>query len=211
MARRLFSTNGRGGCFRSSSASSPMPATKDRRPLPPPQRPAHGRSRSSNGPISPRASLFCPNDGWSSAPSPGSTDVEDLPRTGKASIARRSLSCASPQSVSCCENFAIPHDVPGQTLRSFSTIAHYQRLCRWSVQSIGVTLIPEMAVAVETRAAAVSVARFKKPRPSRTVGMVWRKTNPKFLQLSEIVHDSASKSGRRNGTSVGVGPRAPKH
>ena len=41
---------------------------------------------------------------------------------------------------------------------------------------IGVTLIPEMAVAVETRSASVSVARFKNPQPSRTIGMIWRKT-----------------------------------
>jgi DNA-binding transcriptional LysR family regulator len=35
---------------------------------------------------------------------------------------------------------------------------------------IGVTLIPDMAVAVETRSASISVARFKRPRRSRTVG-----------------------------------------
>src|ERR1700761_8984827 len=43
---------------------------------------------------------------------------------------------------------------------------------------IGVTLIPEMAVEVETRSAPVSVARFKNPQPTRTIGMVWRKTSP---------------------------------
>jgi LysR family transcriptional regulator, hydrogen peroxide-inducible genes activator len=55
---------------------------------------------------------------------------------------------------------------------------------------IGVTLIPEMAVAVETRSASVSVARFKNPQPSRTIGMVWRKTSPlarQLLQISEVV------------------------
>ena len=35
---------------------------------------------------------------------------------------------------------------------------------------MGVTLIPEMAVAVETRSASVSLARFRDPQPSRTVG-----------------------------------------
>ena len=43
---------------------------------------------------------------------------------------------------------------------------------------MGVTLIPEMAMAVETRSASVSVARFKDPQPSRTIGMIWRKTSP---------------------------------
>jgi len=59
---------------------------------------------------------------------------------------------------------------------------------------IGVTLIPEMAVGVETRAASVSVARFKKPEPSRTIGMIWRKTNPlaeQLLQVAEAVRQSA--------------------
>jgi hypothetical protein len=41
-----------------------------------------------------------------------------LPKTGRTSIARRSLSCASPQSASCFENFAIPLDVLGQTLNA---------------------------------------------------------------------------------------------
>jgi LysR family transcriptional regulator, hydrogen peroxide-inducible genes activator len=55
---------------------------------------------------------------------------------------------------------------------------------------IGVTLIPEMAVGVETRSASVSVARFKNPQPVRTIGMVWRKTSPlagQLLQISEVV------------------------
>src|SRR4051812_13408544 len=59
---------------------------------------------------------------------------------------------------------------------------------------IGVTLIPEMAVAVETRSAPVSVARFKNPQPSRTIGMIWRKTSPlarQLLQFSEVVCLSA--------------------
>src|SRR6478735_7577842 len=51
---------------------------------------------------------------------------------------------------------------------------------------IGVTLIPEMAVTVETRSAPVSVARFKNPQPSRTIGMVWRKTSPLAAQLQQI-------------------------
>ncbi len=59
---------------------------------------------------------------------------------------------------------------------------------------IGVTLIPEMAVAVETRSAPVSVARFNSPKPSRTIGMIWRKTSPltrQLLQISEVVRHAA--------------------
>src|ERR1700756_2783356 len=66
---------------------------------------------------------------------------------------------------------------------------------------IGVTLIPEMAVEGETRSASVSVARFKNPQPSRTIGMVWRKTSPlarQLQQISEVVCIAAGKPrGRR--------------
>lgn len=53
---------------------------------------------------------------------------------------------------------------------------------------IGVTLIPEMAVPVETRSASVSVARFDAPQPSRTVGMIWRRTSPLAKQLTQIAY-----------------------
>ena len=59
---------------------------------------------------------------------------------------------------------------------------------------MGVTLIPEMAVPVETRRATVRVTRFKEPQPSRTIGMIWRKTSPlagQLRELSEVVGRSA--------------------
>jgi LysR family transcriptional regulator, hydrogen peroxide-inducible genes activator len=76
---------------------------------------------------------------------------------------------------------------------------------------IGVTLIPEMAVAVETRSASVSVARFKNPQPSRTIGMVWRKKSPlarQLLQISEVVCLSAGKVRGLNTT--GPWSRTPR-
>jgi LysR family hydrogen peroxide-inducible transcriptional activator len=59
---------------------------------------------------------------------------------------------------------------------------------------IGVTLIPEMAVAVETRLAPVAIARFANPQPARTIGMIWRKTSPlgpQLMQVAEVVRQSA--------------------
>ncbi len=59
---------------------------------------------------------------------------------------------------------------------------------------LGVTLIPEMAVAVETRSASVSIVRFEAPQPSRTIGMVWRRTSPlapQLREISEVVRQSA--------------------
>ncbi|MEM8812565.1 MAG: hydrogen peroxide-inducible genes activator [Pseudomonadota bacterium] len=59
-------------------------------------------------------------------------------------------------------------------------------LVRMVASGMGVTLIPEMALSLETRSADVSIARFAPPAPSRTIGMVWRKTNPLSDQLMEI-------------------------
>ncbi|MEP3846998.1 MAG: LysR substrate-binding domain-containing protein [Paracoccaceae bacterium] len=51
---------------------------------------------------------------------------------------------------------------------------------------IGVTLVPEMAVLVESRSADVDVTPFPAPEPSRTIGMVWRKTSPMGDALTKI-------------------------
>ncbi len=60
---------------------------------------------------------------------------------------------------------------------------------------IGVTLVPQMAVEVEARTAAVAIARLPAPRPERTIGLVWRKTNPlgkQFATLIDILKDAAA-------------------
>ena len=59
---------------------------------------------------------------------------------------------------------------------------------------VGVTLIPEMAVPVETRSADVSITRFRAPEPTRTVGMIWRRTSPlapQLHRLADVVRDAA--------------------
>ncbi len=48
---------------------------------------------------------------------------------------------------------------------------------------LGLTLIPEMAVPLETKGTTVAISRFGQNKPKRTVGMVWRKTNPLEKQL----------------------------
>lgn len=51
---------------------------------------------------------------------------------------------------------------------------------------IGVTLIPEMAVPIETRSAEVSISHFPTSPPSRAIGMIWRNSTPLTKQLGEI-------------------------
>ena len=77
---------------------------------------------------------------------------------------------------------------------------------------MGVTLIPEMAVAVETRSAPVSIARFRNPQPSRTIGMIWRKTSPltrQLQQLSEVVCLSADALRKQHGSASAARSKRP--
>lgn len=103
--------------------------------------------------------------------------------------------CFRAQALSFCK---INAATPRETLdaNSLST------LVQMVGAGLGVTLIPEMAVALETRSAPVSVSRFEEPQPSRTVGMIWRKTSPlarQLLQLSEAIGRAAvSLHERRN-------------
>ncbi len=95
--------------------------------------------------------------------------------------------CFRDQALSFCN---IQSVLPRETLDGSSL----STLVQMVGAGIGVTLIPEMAEKVETRSASVSIAHFKNPQPSRTVGMIWRKTSPlanQFLQISEVVRRSA--------------------
>jgi len=69
---------------------------------------------------------------------------------------------------------------------------------------LGVTLLPEMAVDVEAQSAAVDVANFAEPQPSRTIGIIWRKTSPlsdQLMQIAELVRD-AGKQRRTSQTDT---------
>jgi LysR family transcriptional regulator, hydrogen peroxide-inducible genes activator len=95
--------------------------------------------------------------------------------------------CFREQALSFCNMQSAP---PREVLEASSL----STLVQMVGAGIGVTLIPEMAVGVETRSASVSIARFKDPQPSRTIGMVWRKTSPlarQLMQISEVVCLSA--------------------
>jgi len=100
--------------------------------------------------------------------------------------------CFRDQALSFCDM----HSARPRELLDGSSLS---TLVQMVAAGIGVTLIPEMAVAVETRSADVSVARFRRPRPSRTIGMIWRKKSPlanQLLQIADVVRQSAEASCR---------------
>jgi LysR family hydrogen peroxide-inducible transcriptional activator len=52
---------------------------------------------------------------------------------------------------------------------------------------LGVTLLPASAVPVEVKGdTPVAVAQFAKPRPSRTIGVVWRSSSPRAEAINQV-------------------------
>ena len=100
--------------------------------------------------------------------------------------------CFRDQALSFCQmNSSLPREMlEGSTLAT---------LVQMVGAGIGVTLIPEMAVPVETRSAAVSVVRFHHTKPARRLGMIWRKTSPlgpRFRALAGTLRASAEAAQR---------------
>ncbi|OOG74751.1 LysR family transcriptional regulator [Sinorhizobium sp. A49] len=101
--------------------------------------------------------------------------------------------CFRDQALSVCNiTAASTHDVMEGS--SLST------LVQMVGAGIGVTLIPEMAIETETRSSSVGVSRLAGPRPTRTIGMVWRKTNPlsaQFTRIADIVREAGLSRQRQ--------------
>lgn len=94
--------------------------------------------------------------------------------------------CFRDQALSFCDVTALP---PRELMEGSSL----STLVQMVGAGIGVTLVPQMAVYTETLSSRVCMFRLAEPRPSRTIGMVWRKTNPlssQFTQIAEIVREA---------------------
>jgi len=86
--------------------------------------------------------------------------------------------CLRSQTLSFCKVTSVPKNImEGTTLTT---------LVQMVSAGIGVTLIPEISVPFETRSAKVSVSRFQQQKPKRSIGLVWRKSNPLTRQFNEI-------------------------
>ena len=96
--------------------------------------------------------------------------------------------CFRDQALSFCNLSAAP---PRELLDGSSL----STLVQMVGAGIGVTLIPEMAVPVETRSATVAISSFRAPEPERLIGMVWRKSSPLARQLRQIA-DAVRETGQ---------------
>ncbi|MEW9614985.1 hydrogen peroxide-inducible genes activator [Shinella sp. S4-D37] len=103
--------------------------------------------------------------------------------------------CFRDQALSVC-------NVGASAMRDLMEGSSLSTLVQMVGAGIGVTLIPQMAVDTETRSAAVCISALAAPRPTRTIGMVWRKSNPLSAQLATIagiIRDAGLKKQERAG------------
>jgi LysR family hydrogen peroxide-inducible transcriptional activator len=92
--------------------------------------------------------------------------------------------CFRDQAIAACK---LPRTPAGEIMEGSSL----STLVQMVGAGIGVTLIPEMAAAVEARSAPVAVQRLPKPSPGRTIGLVWRRTNPLADRLADLARKLA--------------------
>jgi LysR family hydrogen peroxide-inducible transcriptional activator len=87
--------------------------------------------------------------------------------------------CFRDQALAFC---GVPSSQPRESMEGSSL----STLVQMVASGLGVTLIPEMAVPLETRSADVSVARLAAPEPNRTIGMVWRRASPLSPHMNRV-------------------------
>ncbi|MGZ5787492.1 MAG: hydrogen peroxide-inducible genes activator [Ramlibacter sp.] len=114
-------------------------------------------------------------------PRRGHVSVEDVDQ--RRLILLEEGHCLRDQALTFCATTR--RDMPaGLGATSFATVM------QMVANGYGVTLLPEVAAAVEVRDDRVKLLRFAEPEPARTIGLAWRRTSPRkkdFAALGEIV------------------------
>jgi LysR family hydrogen peroxide-inducible transcriptional activator len=61
---------------------------------------------------------------------------------------------------------------------------------------LGLTLLPELSLELETKRANIRLMRFTNPEPQRTIGIAWRETSPRkreFAALGDLIVQAAGR------------------
>ncbi len=119
--------------------------------------------------------LLVRNESAAHLPIPALADFPELPL-----LLLEEGHCFRDQAIAFCK---LPRDLTGELMEGSSL----STLVQMVGAGIGVTLIPEMAASVEARSAPVVLHRLPDPSPRRTIGLVWRRSNP----LSDRYHEVA--------------------
>ncbi len=61
---------------------------------------------------------------------------------------------------------------------------------------LGLTLLPELSLELETKRADIRLMRFTDPEPQRVIGLAWRETSPRkpdFAALGDLILEAAGR------------------
>ncbi len=67
-------------------------------------------------------------------------------------------------------------------------------LVQMVAHGLGMTLLPELAVPLETRRGDIHLMRFADPEPQRVIGLAWRRSSPRkrhFVELGQMISAAA--------------------
>lgn len=73
---------------------------------------------------------------------------------------------------------------------------------------LGITLLPEICLAVEGRSRDIKMIRFVEPEPHRSIGIAWRRSSPRrddFMALAELVAVAGNMALKRGQATVAAG------
>ena len=71
---------------------------------------------------------------------------------------------------------------------------------------LGITLLPEICLGVESRSRDIKTIRFVDPEPSRSIGLAWRRSSPRredFLALGTLVGIAGAEMLKRGAAVIG--------
>lgn len=128
---------------------------------------------------------------------------QNLPPPGAAGLSEMRLllleegHCFRDQALSFC---SVERSQPREVMDGSSLTTLVQMVAA----GLGVTLLPEMAVALETRSSDVAVTPLAGAQPNRTIGMVWRQTSPLGEQMQAIAA-TVRQCAREAGIGQGAG------
>lgn len=128
-------------------------------------------------------------------------DLDERERVEPAAITNENLMlleeghCLRDQALTYCAN--LPGGGRTGKLSDFGATS-LTTVMQMVAAGYGVTLLPEMCTDVEVRDERIALLRFTDPQPSRTIGLIWRKTSPRkedFAALGRLIGEVAGEKG----------------
>ena len=114
--------------------------------------------------------------------------------------------CLRDQALTYCQ-------IPRSEKMSGFGAASLSTIMQMVANGYGVTLLPEMCIAVEARDERIALSRFGAPEPQREIGLVWRRSSPRredFEALGRLLMKAAGPAAMEDDATPGIVPELAK-